>query len=51
MGAWVAQSVKYSTLDLSIGLDVRVVSPSPTIGSTPTLKKRKKERNGNKLYA
>ena len=31
--AWVAQSVKRQTLDLSSGLDFRVVSSSPTLGS------------------
>ena len=29
---WVAQSVKHPTLDLSSGLDLRVVSSSPTLG-------------------
>ena len=28
-GIWVAQSVKHPTLDLSSGLDLRVVSSSP----------------------
>ena len=32
-GAWVAQSVKHRTLDLSSGLALRVVSSSPTLGS------------------
>jgi len=32
-GTWVAQSVKYLTLDLSSGLDLTVVSLSPTLGS------------------
>ena len=40
-GAWVAQSVKCRTLDLSSDLDLRVVSSSPRLGSTlgmePTL--------------
>ena len=35
-GAWVAQSIKHLTLDLSSGLDLRVVSSSPTLGVTPT---------------
>ena len=33
-GAWVAQSIKHPTLDLSSSLDLRVVSSSPTLGST-----------------
>ena len=41
LGAWVAQSVKCRTLDLSSDLDLRVVSSSPRLGSTlgmePTL--------------
>jgi len=45
-GTWVAQSVKHPTLDLSSGLDLRVMSSSPTLGSMlgvePTLKKKKK---------
>ena len=32
-GTWVAQSVKLLSLDLSSGLDFRVVSSSPTSGS------------------
>jgi len=44
-GAWVAQSVKHLTLDLSSGPEHRVVSSSPTLGSTlgmePTLKKKR----------
>ena len=31
--AWVAQSVKHLLLDLSSGLDLRVLSSSPTLGS------------------
>ena len=46
-GAWVAQLVERPTLDLSSGLDLRVVSPSPTLGSVlgikPALKKKKNE--------
>ena len=33
-GTWVAQWVKHLTLDLSSGLDLRVVSSSPMLGST-----------------
>jgi len=33
-GAWVAQLVENSTLDLSSGLDFRVLSSGPTLGST-----------------
>ena len=44
-GTWVAQSVKHLTLDLSSGLDLRVLSSSPTLGSMlgvePTFKKKK----------
>ena len=40
-----AHFIKHSTLDLSSGLDLRVMSLSPTLGPTlgmePTLKKRK----------
>ena len=32
-GAWVTQSVKRPTLNLSLGLDLRVVSSSPTLAS------------------
>ena len=42
-----AQSVKLLTLDLSSGLDLRVVSSSPALGSVPgisLLKKRERER-------
>ena len=42
-GTWVARSVKCLTLDLSLDLDLRVVSSSPMVGSTlgmkPSLKK------------
>jgi len=44
-----AQLVKPPTLDLSSGLDLRVVTSSPTMGSTlgvvPTQKKKKKIYN------
>ena len=44
-GTWMAQSVKRPTLDLSSGLDLRVMSSSPVLGSTlstePFLKKKK----------
>ena len=33
-GTWVAQLVKHPTLSYSSGLDVRVVSSSPTLDST-----------------
>ena len=32
-GTWVAQSVKHLTLDLSVGLDLRVMSSSPMLSS------------------
>ena len=32
-GAWVSQLVKCPTLDLSSGLDLSVMSSSPTLGS------------------
>lgn len=42
-----AQSVKYLTLDLSSGFNLRVVSSSPTFGSElgmePTLKNKRSE--------
>ena len=42
-----AQSVKHLTLDLSSGLDLRVLSSSPTLGSVvgvkPTSNKQKKK--------
>jgi len=42
----VAQLVEHLTLDLSSGLDLRIVSSSPALGSMlglePTLKKKKK---------
>jgi len=45
-GAWVAQSVKHLTLDLSSGLDLWVMSSNPVLGSTlgvePTLKKKRR---------
>ena len=45
-----AQSIKHPTLDLSSGLDLRVVSSSPTLGfmldMEPPKKKRKKKKNG-----
>ena len=44
----VTQSVKRPTLDLSSGLDLKIVSSSLALGSTlgmePTLKKEKKKR-------
>ena len=33
-GTWLAHSVEHLTLDLSSGLDLRVVSSSPILGST-----------------
>ena len=33
-GIWVAQLVQHLTLDLSLGLDLRVMSSSPSLGST-----------------
>lgn len=43
---WVAQLVKHLTLDLSSGLDLRVGSSRPVLGSSlgmePTLKKKEK---------
>ena len=35
-GTWVAQLIKRPTLDLSSGLDLRVMSSGPALGSTPT---------------
>ena len=32
-GIWVVQSVKRLALDLSLGLDLRVMSSNPTLGS------------------
>ena len=47
-GTWVAPSVKRLTLDLSSGLDLRIMSSSPELGSMPamepTLKKKKKKK-------
>ena len=37
-GAWVAQLVKHLTLDLSSGLDLRVVSSSPVLGYALSMK-------------
>ena len=34
-GTWMAQSVKYLTLDLSSDHDLRVVRSSPTLGTEP----------------
>ena len=54
-GAWVNQSVRHPALDLSSGLDLRVVSSSPALdsilGMERTLKKKKyfKEFNNKKL--
>ena len=52
-GTWVAQSVERLTLDLSSGPDLRVMSSSPALGSTlgikPTLKKKKREREREKM--
>ena len=43
-----AQLVKHGTLDLSSGLDLRVMNSSPTLGSMldvkPTLKKKKNSK-------
>ena len=39
-----AQSVKRMTLDLSSGVDLRVVSLSPTLGTTPGVKPALKEK-------
>ena len=43
-GTWVAQLVKHSILNLSSGLDLRVMSSSPVLGSMlgmeSTLKKK-----------
>jgi len=40
-GTRVAQSVKRPTHDLNLGVDLRVVSSSPTLGMKHTLKKKK----------
>lgn len=42
-GTRVAQSVKHPTHDLSSGLNIKVVSSSPTLGMKYTLKKKKNE--------
>ena len=34
-GVWMGQLVERLTLDLSSGLDLRVMSSSPALGSTP----------------
>ena len=48
---WVARSVRHLTLDLSSGLDLRVMTSSPALGSMlgikPTLKN--KEKNSNSI--
>ena len=45
-GAWMAQWGTHPTLDLSSGLDLRVVSSSPVggsaLGATPTLKRKER---------
>ena len=47
--AWVAQLVRFPTLDLGSGLNLRDMSSSPVLGSTlgmkPTLKKKRLETN------
>ena len=53
---WLAESVKCLTLDLSSGLDLRVVSSSPILGSAlgmkPTLKQnQKKKKSREELLA
>ena len=52
MGVWLAQSVKYPTLDFSTGFDLKVVSSSPTLGVKPPKKKEKsyKPDLGKRLY-
>ena len=37
-GAWVAQLIECLTLDLSSGLDLKVVSSSPALGSMLSVK-------------
>ena len=45
-GAWVAQSVRHPTLDLSPGLGLQVMSSSPVLGGMePTLKNIISQRN------
>ena len=50
-GTWVVQSATHPTLNLSSGLDLRVMSSNPMLGSMlsmlsmePTLKERERER-------
>ena len=47
-GTWVAQSVKHSTLDLISGLDLRVVSSGPRLGSTLGMKATLKQKGKKK---
>lgn len=44
LGAWVAQLVKYLTLDLSSDVDLRVGSSSPVLGSTEPVWSLQKKR-------
>lgn len=52
-GAWMAHSVQYPTLDLNLGLNLRVVSSRPTLGSTlgmvPRFKKNLEQRSKQNL--
>ena len=53
-GTWMAQLVKHLTHDLSSGLDLRVLSSSPALGSAlgmkPTLKKNKTKLSDSLFY-
>lgn len=49
-GAWVAQSIECLTLDPGSGLDLTVMSSSPTMGMEPTLKKKKKDGFWSQYY-
>ena len=44
-----AQSVKHPTLDLSVGLELRVMSSSPVLGSTLSVKPTKTKKLKIKL--
>ena len=46
-GAWVAQLVKCPTLDLSSGLDLRVMSSSPVLGSALGMEPTQKSGGGS----
>ena len=49
-GAWVAQSVKHPTLDLSSGLDLRVMSSSPILSPMLGVESTQKKEIERKEY-